>query len=158
MNGTFVNDRKIINGQTIPLRNGDTLAFGNGIYIYIIIYIDSEPYTFEVGAHSSSMVDSSCMGEKRINLVGDAQTRYAQRDHLAYPSVAGHVPSNTDPNTLPGSMSTTLRSATPTARGEPARIPRSIPREGLKVHKLYIYIYIYIYRKWKRMYYLLYQM
>ena len=140
MNGTFVNDRKIINGQTIPLRNGDILAFGNGIYIYIYIYkvVDSEPYTFELGLHSSSVVDASTMGERRINLVGDAKARFAQRDHLAFPSVAGPVPSNTDPNTLPGSMSTTLRSATPTVRGEPTPIPRSIPTEELKVFTVYI--------------------
>ena len=80
MNGTMVNDRLIKGGQSIVLKGGDIVVFGQ----------DTQSYTFQYAQPEPPSVASLPLLDDKISLVPKSYPTYARVDHLATPQVTTH--------------------------------------------------------------------
>ncbi len=80
MNGSTVNDKLIKGGQSITLKNGDLITFGQ----------ESHPFMFQYAPEAEAAALPPAVVDDRISLVPKAQPTYARIDHLATPQVLLH--------------------------------------------------------------------
>jgi len=76
MNGSTINDRLLKNGQTVPLKNGDVIVFGQ----------DQNSFIFAYAAPEITTLPPPLLDDK-ISLVPKSFPTYARIDHLASPQV-----------------------------------------------------------------------